>query len=119
MPLAYLSLAYEQAYAQEKAQKVPTQSMFGSRFDRVDDKAYVLSSALWKQTTISVCWENLDAAKSDDLETIRVAIENSWAKHSCLRFTNWKACAPNNRGIRILIATVSQTYDLPSTAPFD
>lgn len=78
--------------------------LFGMTFDRVDDRAFVLSTARWPDADIPVCWENPNAASSQDRTAIQDAILGSWGANSCLRFNGWAACGSNTRGIRIRIS---------------
>ncbi|MET0109510.1 MAG: M12 family metallopeptidase [Candidatus Thiodiazotropha sp.] len=91
------------AYAQDKAQVTSGSRLWGWTFDRVDDRAFVLWGARWRQTGIPVCWENANAASETDRNAVRDAVKSAWEENSCLRFTGWEQCVPNNLGIRILI----------------
>ena len=71
----------------------------------IQNHAVILSEAIWQLQNhqIYVCWENPEAGSRADENAVRTQIENTWARHSSLRFTGWQKCAQVNRGIRILI----------------
>lgn len=89
-----------QAVVSEEGQSV----LFGMTFDRVDDRAFVLSTARWGDADIPVCWENPNAASPRDRVDIQDAVLGSWGANSCLRFNGWGTCGSSTRGIRIRIA---------------
>lgn len=57
--------------------------------------------ARWQQAEIPVCWESLPSQKNRAL--VRTAIQNTWERHSALRFTGWERCQRHARGIRIAV----------------
>jgi hypothetical protein len=66
--------------------------------------AYIISAAIWKKTTIPVCWENPDVQYQSDMSMVRQEVADTWMKASRLNFTGWQKCTqPKNDGIRILI----------------
>jgi hypothetical protein len=76
---------------------------------RAKPYAYLSSAAIWRwqpagaPKAIYVCWENPEPQYAADQALVRQAVEASWQAHSQLRFQGWRACAANNRGIRIRI----------------
>jgi hypothetical protein len=91
------------APAAEAAEIAPA-SMPG--MTRIDDKAYVLSTAVWPRqpgktfTNVYVCWET-GAPQSQERAWVREAVTQSWQAHSGLRFRGFGECAANAKGIRI------------------
>lgn len=81
-----------------------TVELFGSDFRKINDDAYILWGVRWQQKTIPVCWENPENASKKDLEGVQDAIKKAWQENSCLKFTGWKKCQTNNKGLRILIS---------------
>lgn len=70
-----------------------------------DDYGYVLREATWSETTIPVCWEDLQPETEAYRGAVRKAIDETWVRYSKLSFLGWEACAEANvRGIRIRIA---------------
>lgn len=61
------------------------------------------ATARWPSSSIYVCWENPDEKYQSEMTLVRTAIAASWEAESSLLFTGWQKCAPQNRGIRILI----------------
>ena len=68
------------------------------------EKGYYLSTSLWTQTELPVCWEDLTTAADSDRERVQQAIAESWAAHSPLSFTGWGECETSSRGIRIKVS---------------
>lgn len=104
--LSGLMIAFSNvAFAEDFGIAAPSNSvrLFGYDFASVDDDAFILWGARWQQSKIPVCWENPEDASEGDLEAVKTAVKGSWEKNSCLEFTGWKKCAPNNMGIRVLI----------------
>lgn len=66
---------------------------------------YVRSSR-WSSTTIPVCWENPGTHNKRYRGWVRESVTRTWEAHSGLRFVGWSRCAPDSRGIRILIADI-------------
>ena len=64
---------------------------------------YALSSAVWKNKKISVCWENGNFFTAHKQNIVRKAIEGSWQRYSGLIFIGWRACKSTSTGIRIKI----------------
>lgn len=73
-----------------------------SGYARFEDRAYVLTTAVWKQKRIPVCWED-DAAAMPEAGWVRDAVTRTWQKHSALTFSSWTSCASDAKGIRILV----------------
>lgn len=73
------------------------------------DKGYALSTVIWKQMPIGVCWDlsNADfALYATQRNWSQLAVQASWEAHSGVVFTGWQQCtnAPNYYGIRISLA---------------
>ena len=73
------------------------------RFDEIPF-ATVRRETLWKQRTISVCWENPADGSLAMREMIRKAIEDTWQNVSNIKFIDWHPCQDESKGIRILIS---------------
>ena len=69
----------------------------------ITDKAFPKLDAKWPFATITVCWENPDAATANDRQIVQQAISTTWERHSRLRFVGWGKCATREQSIRILI----------------
>lgn len=68
------------------------------------DRAYPLMAAKWPFNTIFVCWEDVDPAFVKERALVRQAIEESWQRHSGLRFVgDWQKCNDGAQGIRIAV----------------
>jgi hypothetical protein len=66
---------------------------------------YALVSAIWKRTTISVCWENPQAVDAEYRKWVQEAVEESWDRESALDFTEWDTCSADEaHSLRIRIA---------------
>ena len=84
--------------------------------DQSTVKGYALSTVIWKQVPISVCWDmnNADFAQySKQRDWSRLAVQESWEEHSGVEFTGWQQCTndPNYYGIRITVE------DIPASGP--
>jgi hypothetical protein len=71
-------------------------------------RGYALSTAIWKQTPIDVCWnlDDADFAKTTaERNWSRLAVEETWVANSGVEFRGWERCAnlPNFNGIRISV----------------
>ena len=78
------------------------------RLGGVRGALYVLRTALWPSTIVSVCWEpqvpgapGTPPDLAGDRATARAAVESTWAANSRLRFVGWGECGPTSRGLRI------------------
>lgn len=65
-------------------------------------KAYVLSTSIWRNPQIPVCWENPDQNNQFAREIVKRAVRDTWQAVSSVRFIGWNACTPNSPGIRIV-----------------
>ena len=63
-----------------------------------------LRSTIWPSLEIPVCWEELNPQHEQGRRWSRQAVEDTWQKHSALRFVGWGQCTPSNNGIRITVA---------------
>lgn len=75
----------------------------GSGYIRFEDRAYILSTVVWEQRRIGVCWE-ADYADEQAKGWVRDAIARTWQKESQLVFVGWQKCAANAVGIRIKVS---------------
>ncbi|WP_394824838.1 M57 family metalloprotease [Pendulispora albinea] len=66
------------------------------------DHLYVLSTNVWPDNRISVCWET--SGSSTQKGWVRSAIENTWERNSNVDFTGWGSCTSSGANIRITIA---------------
>ena len=64
----------------------------------------VVKNRLWKNKTIAVCWENIDAVEEQIRRISEAAVNSTWAHHSALSFPGWGPCAVGQSGVRIKIA---------------
>jgi hypothetical protein len=73
---------------------------------QAQDRAAVLRSGLWDTREIPVCWENPANTPLDQQGRAwtRQAAQETWERHSQLRFVGWQGCTAQSRGIRIRIA---------------
>ncbi len=71
-----------------------------------DEKLFgtVLKESKWVVMPVQVCWENATQADAQYRSLTRQAVEETWERHSRVRFTGWGACTKESRGIRISIA---------------
>lgn len=70
------------------------------------DNGYVLTSSVWKQSSIPVCWVNPGANDGSERLWVQRAVERTWARNSQVGFTGWGTCPATNQqnAIRIRIA---------------
>ncbi|WP_034859747.1 M12 family metallopeptidase [Sinorhizobium sojae] len=64
----------------------------------------VIRQSKWETLPIQVCWENPGENDARYRAITRSAVEETWERHSAVRFTGWRACAANDSGIHIRIA---------------
>ncbi len=64
----------------------------------------VLQSSKWETMPIPVCWENPSASDARYRAISRSAVEETWERHSAVRFTGWNTCTADPHGIRIRVA---------------
>jgi hypothetical protein len=70
-------------------------------------QAYVLRAAVWDQPQIEVCWENPGDNFSVQMQSVRMAITDTWQRASKLKFTGWQKCGPflkDSQSLRVQIA---------------
>jgi hypothetical protein len=72
-----------------------------------DSRGYPLTSAIWPERTIPVCWDVGDATfrhYAARREGVRLAVRDSWEAHSDVRFVGWQRCTGvSNNGVSIAI----------------
>ena len=68
-------------------------------------QGFALSSAIWQQPTIPVCWVNPDATNDTERHWVQQTVRRTWERASKVAFTGWGPCPRENEGtaIRILI----------------
>ena len=64
---------------------------------------FVAEYGIWKTNEIEVCWENPSEEDLGERKLVEETIQNTWSKHSPLKFTGWDTCSFRARGIRIRI----------------
>ena len=62
-----------------------------------------LKSTIWPTLEIPVCWEELTPEHEQGRRWSRQAVEDTWQKHSALRFVGWGQCTASSNGIRIKV----------------
>src|ERR1039458_3219343 len=67
------------------------------------DRGLSLLAVIWPTAQIFVCWENPSPQFQREMSLVRQEVAETWERESLLRFKGWQKCAPENRGIRILI----------------
>ncbi len=64
----------------------------------------VIAKSKWETMPIPVCWENAGASDAPFRALTRQAVEDTWERHSKVRFVGWGPCGESAKGIRIRIA---------------
>lgn len=64
-------------------------------------QGYPLTSAIWSNPRISVCWEDLSDSSSQDRLWVQEAVSETWEAVSGVDFFNWSQCTSYSGGIRI------------------
>ncbi|BCE00066.1 hypothetical protein [Marinicellulosiphila megalodicopiae] len=67
------------------------------------DDGYALSTAIWDDSNINVCWENTSHSSALQRSWITTAIQNTWEKESDVNFIGWGQCNASSDGIRIQV----------------
>jgi len=70
----------------------------------ISDRGFALSGAIWSQSTIGVCWEDLDESTAVEREWVVDAVRESWQSASGVRFVGWRECSASENGIRIRVS---------------
>lgn len=72
---------------------------------QLPEKGYVLTSQVWNQKDIPVCWVNPSPSNEKERLWVKNAVSNTWEAASNVKFTGWEKCPATNRNdsIRILI----------------
>lgn len=95
--------------------QVPKDSRSGGKkllLGKRKEFANVLRSVKWKFGQISVCWENQEDARNEDLMLIRQSIAETWEDVSGVRFSGWASCTEAPRSaVKILLADVKPQTD--------
>jgi S1-C subfamily serine protease len=71
--------------------------------DELRDRGRSILASIWPTAQIPVCWENPSPALQREMSVVEQEVADTWEKESRLRFTGWKECARENRGLRIQI----------------
>lgn len=67
------------------------------------EKAFPLSSSLWRTKVISVCWDNPSPENEEMRQIVKQVITDTWQKYSALQFTDWCPATQKNGDIHIFI----------------
>ena len=54
--------------------------------------------------TIGVCWENPGYQYASEMQLVQQQIEQTWQRHSQIKFEGWGPCKPESLGIRIHVS---------------
>ncbi|MES2674363.1 MAG: M12 family metallopeptidase [Pseudomonadota bacterium] len=71
-----------------------------------NDEGFALSTVIWGDTNVPVCWENVSATTAAQRGWIQNAVTRTWEAQSSVRFTGWGQCNFASQGIRIGAADV-------------
>jgi hypothetical protein len=74
--------------------------------DEVTERLYALSTTIWENLAIPVCWESMPAATATERGWVRTQVESAWEPVLYADFTGWGLCAAGASGIRINVADV-------------
>jgi hypothetical protein len=64
---------------------------------------YALSTVIWDNDNIPVCWEDYRQSTSTNRTWVKNAVTSTWQTNSDLTFIGWGECASNSTGIRIKV----------------
>lgn len=67
------------------------------------EKAFPLSSSLWRTKIISVCWDNPTPQNEEMRQIVKQVITDTWQKNSALQFTDWCPATQKDGDIHIFI----------------
>jgi hypothetical protein len=84
-------------------QKNAKELLESSKNGHLREHARDVLASVWAKTSIYVCWENPSPKFQREMELVKQEVLQTWEHESQLRFTGWQKCAPENKGIRILI----------------
>lgn len=68
-----------------------------------EEKAFPLKSSIWTTNNISVCWENPSPENKAFRDSVRIAVTETWQKHSSIKFTEWCSASDKDCDIHIYI----------------
>lgn len=78
----------------------------GVTFERIDpalsNYGAVDQSAIWRISTISVCWLN-QSEFADGRKWVREAVLETWETNSSVKFVGWRDCGSDGADIQILV----------------
>ena len=98
--LVKLLLLFEVLPTDARAQNV------GVTFEKIDpalsDYGAVDQSAIWRISTISVCWLN-HPEFTDGRKWVREAVLETWEANSSAKFVGWRDCGSEGADIQILV----------------
>jgi len=72
----------------------------------VQDELYPLSSRIWRQLSIPVCWETpavVDPLQATKRGWVQNQIATTWSAATRVQFTGWGNCAAASSGLRIAV----------------
>lgn len=101
--LILILLSAPSARAQFVQESAPDADGFGRIVIDNENYGYFLISSRWRTTEIRVCWEAsaMPERYAAPRQIVRQTVEDTWARHSALRFVGWTACPASFVGIRI------------------
>ena len=70
------------------------------------DQGFVLSTVIWESLDINVCWENFADSTTTERKWVRDAVQDTWMRHSGVRFLGWDECTLAADGIRIQVEDI-------------
>ncbi len=71
-----------------------------------DDEGDALSTVIWDNPEINVCWVNFAESTPAERVWIQAATQRTWEAESDVDFTGWGECGAGENGIRINVADV-------------
>jgi len=70
----------------------------------LSEEGYPLSTVIWDNPNIPVCWEDLDDSTANQRQWIINSVARTWEAVSAVNFTGWAQCGSGSAGIRIQIS---------------
>jgi hypothetical protein len=82
--------------------------MFFAGISKAAEQGYVLTTGIWQNKIIPVCWINPSTNTAIEQQWVQRAVDRTWTRNSQVSFVGWGQCpAANNRTtLRIQIADV-------------
>jgi hypothetical protein len=79
-------------------------SLASDNIGKITQPLSVVGERLWSSPRIPVCWENPGSATEKGW--VMKAVSSTWPTVSAVKFTGWRQCDSNSKGIRIEIADI-------------